>query len=192
MNDSNTCFQQLQTIKNELTRLTALVNSYNPEKIQLDNVQNEKNKIQLDNVQNEKNKIQLKNDYDNAYNIYLKKKKEYDNADDDYKLYLQNGRDWRIQQGQEGLWNDDSCMNACNSKQSAYPEGGAGYSISFDRGWDYFNPWRCMCSLPNPEIVKNKFNIKNQKKIESDNALAENISKKNIYEALLKKYNIVT
>ena len=126
------------------------------------------------------NLIQLKKNYDNAYNIYLTKKKEYDDTDADYRLYLQNGRDWTLQKGGNGNWRYDTCNNACNSNQSAFPEGGAGYSISIE-GSGYWGQ-SCLCSFPNVEIVKNKFNIKNQKKIESEAALAESTTKKNIYD----------
>lgn len=172
MTDCNICFQQLQTAKNEITRLTALVDAYNAEKEQLSKV-----KKDIDNVQNVK-KIQLKNDYDNAYNIYLTKKKEYDDADADYRLYLQNGRDWNFQVGNNGDWRYDACNNACNTNQSVFPEGDAGYSISIEASAFW---WKrsCLCSFPNVEIVKSKFNIKNKKKIESDDALAVSISIKN-------------
>ena len=128
-------------------------------------------------------KIQLKKDYINAYNMYLTKKKEYEDADIDYKNYLQNNRDNTFQPGAWGNWQSNECAQNCQWEGRGLLDFNLMnnyYDIRHEGG---FPPRKsCNCSLPNLEIAKKKLEIKNQKKIESDNALTISINLKKKFE----------
>jgi hypothetical protein len=153
---------QIQKLTSEVYRLTKFVDVYETQRAI---------------------RIQLKKDYINAYNIYLTKKKEYEDADIDYKNYLQNNRDYTFQSGAWGNWNNNDCSNSCQN----YGIGLLDFN-SMNNYYDIRNeggfPIRksCNCILPNLEIAKKKLEIKNQKKIESDNALTISMNLKKKFE----------
>jgi hypothetical protein len=134
-------------------------------------------------------RIQLKKDYINAYNIYLTKKKEYEDAEIDYKNYLQNNRDNTFQTGPNGRWQGNECANTCLSYGRDFPDFNSMnnyYNLKFV-GSSFYSEWSCYCSLPNLEIAKKKLEIKNQKKIESDNALTISMNLKKKFEEALQE-----
>jgi hypothetical protein len=127
--------------------------------------------------------MELKKDYDNVYNIYLTKKKEYEDAEIDYKNYIQNNRDNTFQVGSAGNWGGNQCAESCQQLGIDFPDFKSDYNMKKANNWN----WDCYCSIPNLEIAKKKLNIKNQKKIESDNALALSIDLKKKLEYALQE-----
>ena len=131
-------------------------------------------------------RMQLKKDFINSYNIYLIKRKEYDDAEIDYKNYLINNRDYTFQVGTNGWWYDEICQFACEESRGNFPY--------FDTNYvDYKikNPnsimSTCNCIFPNLEILKKKLDIMNLKKKETEDALALSTNLKKKFEEALQE-----
>ena len=155
---------QVQQLTKEQSRITNFIDTYETQKAI---------------------RTQLKKDFINSYNIYLTKKKEYDDAVNDYKNYVINNKDNTFQIGNPGMWNDSLCSSQCSSivylpdlnVNNIYKINNTG------------NPWysTCQCIFPNYEIAKKKLDIMNLKKKESEDALALSINLKKKFEEALQE-----
>jgi len=151
---------QIQKLTTEVSRLQKFVDTYEAQKA---------------------TRIQLKNDYNNTYNIYLKKKKDYEDAEKDYKNYMQNNRDNTFLAAGRGYWEDNECAIECQQYGNQFPYFKSDYNLNKVDAWR----WNCYCSVPNFDIAKKKLDIMNQKKKESDDALQLSMNiKKKLEEAL--------
>jgi len=154
---------QIQKLTTEVSRLTKFVDTYEAQRAF---------------------RIELKKDYDNVYKIYLTKKKEYEDAEIDYKNYIQNNRDNTFQTGGFGNWGGNECAESCRYYGRDFPDFNYNYNIKQGSFWQNSS---CYCSIPNLEIAKKKLDIKNQKKIESENALALSINLKKKLEYAIQE-----